>query len=178
MTAIQSPKTITELSKLIAKNGKRAFLISGPDSVDRVPAGKVAIDVMNVAVMNTVEIAKSRIVVGTGINLGRLVRETSGENGLLRHAASLIANPLVRNRVTLIQAFDPDSPYFDITTPLVSLEAKVRLQSATAKRVVSIREFLEVAGNLKKGEIPVQIEFAPVDSDVRGRILPCLPRQR
>ena len=167
MTAIQSPKSITELSKLIARIGKRAFLISGPDSADRVPAGKVAIDVAHVAVMNAIEVAKGKVVIGTGINLGRLVRDTTGENGFLRHAASLIANPLVRNRVTLIQSIDPDSPYFDITTPLVSLEAKVRLQSATGKRVISVREFLEVAGNLKKGEIPVQIEFSQIPADVR-----------
>ena len=81
--------------------------------------------------------------IGTGINLGRLAREAVGENGLIRQAASLIANPLVRNRITLLQALDPESPYFDITTPLVLLDAKVRLQSPTAKRTISIREFLE-----------------------------------
>ena len=168
MTAIQSPKTISELTKLVAKYGKRAFFVSGVDvSADRIPAGKVVIDIGNVAVMNTIEAPKGKIIIGTGLNLGRLVRETTGENGLLRQAASLIANPLVRHKVTFLRLIDPQPPYFGITTPMVSLEAKVRLQSATGKRTLSVREFLEVAGNLKKGEIAVQIEFAQVPSDVR-----------
>ena len=45
--------------------------------------------------MNHFSVAKDRVVIGTGINLGRLSREAVGENGLLRQAASLIANPLV-----------------------------------------------------------------------------------
>ena len=67
------------------------------------------------------------------MNLGRLAREASGANGLLRQAASIIANPLVRNKVTFLEALNPESPYFDITTPLVLLEAKVQLQSPTGK---------------------------------------------
>jgi len=55
---------------------------------------------------------------------------------------------------------DPDSPYFDITTPLALLGSKVRLQSPTGKRTVSMQDYLEgVTNGLKKGEIPVQIEF-------------------
>src|SRR5207248_3592627 len=98
--------------------------------------------------------------------LGRLAREAMGENGLLRQAASLIANPLVRNKVTLIQALDPMSPYFDITTPLALLDAKVKLQSGTGKRTLSIRDYLEAATKgLKKGEIPTAVEFGTLPSD-------------
>jgi aerobic carbon-monoxide dehydrogenase medium subunit len=159
MTATQSPKSIAELVKLVAKHGKRAQLVSGLDSAAPA-AGKIMIDIASVGAINEVERGKDKVSIGTGINLGRLAREADGENGLLRQAASLIANPLVRNRVTFMQALDPESPYFDITTPLVLLDAKVRLQSPTGKRTMPIRDFLEdVAEGLKKGEIPVQIEF-------------------
>jgi carbon-monoxide dehydrogenase medium subunit len=161
MTAIQSPKSVSDLTKLAARHGKKAFYISGAESApERIPAGKVLVDIGGVAAMNEFEVAKDKVVIGTGMHLGRVVREAAGENGLLRQAAGLIANPLVRNKVAFLQAIDPESPYFDITTPLVSLEAKVRLQSPTGKRVISIREFLEVIGDgLKKGEVPVQVEF-------------------
>src|SRR5262249_6452687 len=102
------------------------------------------------------------------VNLGRLCREATGENSLIRQAASLVANPLVRNRVTFAEALDPASPYFDITTPLVLLDAKVRLQSPTNKRTLSIREFLEQASRgLKKGEMPVAVEFAKLPGSSR-----------
>jgi len=169
MTAIQGPKSIAELVKLAAKLGKRAYFVSGVDtSADRIPAGKTVVDLGGIAPLHETEVGKDKIVIGTGLNLGRLAREASGENGLLRQAASLLANPLVRNRITIIQALDPDSPYFDLATPLVLLDAKVRVQSPTGKRTAPIRDFLEATTKgLKKGEIPTHIEFHPLLSDLR-----------
>jgi aerobic carbon-monoxide dehydrogenase medium subunit len=168
MTALQSPKTIVELTRLAAKAGKRAFFISGIDA-SSVPAARMAIDVSGVPQINEVDLSKDKVVIGTGLTFGRVVRDVDGENGLLRQAASLIANPLVRNRVTLIQALDPDSLYFDITTPLVLLETKVRLQNPTGKRLMSIQDYLDAASKgLKKGEIPVQLEFPRIPRELRA----------
>ncbi len=161
MPAIQIPKSVQEVIKLIAKHGKRSVLVSGVDpGGDRLPPGKVVIDLTGVGPLHEIERKRDKVTIGTGLNLGRLARDAVGENGLLRQAASIIANPLVRNRVTLVDALGPESPYFDITTPLVLLEAKVRLQSPTGKRTLSIRDFLESAiKGLKKGELPTGIEF-------------------
>jgi len=162
MHAIQTPKSVQEVLKLIAKHGKRSMLVSGVDpGGDRTPAGKVVIDLTAVGPLHEIDRKRDKVTIGTGMNLGRLARDAVGENGLLRQAASIIANPLVRNRVTLVEALGPDSPYFDITTPLVLLEAKVRLQSPTGKRSLSIHDFLESAiKGLKKGELPTAVEFA------------------
>jgi aerobic carbon-monoxide dehydrogenase medium subunit len=169
MPAIPTPKSVPELLKLIVKHGKRSLLVSGVDaSSEKSPAGRVIIDLTNVEPLNEIEIKKDKVTIGTGMNLGRLVRDASGANGLLRQAASIVANPLVRNRVTFMDALSPQSPYFDITTPLVLLEAKVRLQSPTAKRVLSIRDYLEaVTKGLKKGEIPTSIEFSSLPPDAK-----------
>jgi carbon-monoxide dehydrogenase medium subunit len=160
MPAIQ-PKSVPEVLKLIAKHGKRSLLVSGVDATaDKSAVGKVVIDLTNVEPLNEIEIKKERITIGTGMNLGRLTREASGANGLIRQAASIVANPLVRNKITFVDALLPESPYFDITTPLVLLEAKVRLQNPTGKRTLSIRDYLEtVTKGLKKGEIPTAVEF-------------------
>ena len=161
MTAIQTPRSVGDLIRLVTRHGKKAYFISGVDpTADRIPAGKVVIDIGDVGPINEVETVKDRVVIGTGINLGRLVRDAKGENGLLRQAASLIANPLVRNRITFLQSLDPESPYFDVTTPLVLLDARIRLQSGTTKRTISIRDYLDaVTKGLKKGEIPTHVEF-------------------
>lgn len=159
-TSVLKPETVTELVKLIARHGKRVVLVSGVDPGDRPPAGKAIIDVTDISALNEVSEQKDRIVLGTGMNLGRVAREVTGENGLIRQAASLIANPLVRNRITLAEALDPESQYFDITTPLVLLDAKIRLQNPTGKRAVPIRDYLEQAAKgLKKGEFPVAVDF-------------------
>src|SRR5437773_233707 len=140
MSDIQSPKSVPDLLKLLAKYGKKSVLVSGVDaSAASAPSGKVVIDVTGVEPLNEIAVKKDKVTIGTGLNLGRLARDASGANGLLRQAASIIANPLVRNKVTFLEALHPDSPYFDITTPLVLLEAKVKLQSPGGKRTVSIR---------------------------------------
>jgi len=164
MPAIQTPKSVPELLKLIARHGKRSVLLSGIDQAsERTPAGKVAIDLTGVAPLQEIEKKRDKVTIGTGVNLGRVARDAVGENGLLRQAASIIANPLVRNRVTLVEALRPDSPYFDITTPLVLLEAKVRLQSPAGRRTMPIRDFLEATSKgLKKGELPTALEFSPL----------------
>lgn len=169
MPAIETPKTLPELVKLLAKHGRRTLLVSGVDpTMDKAAAGKVIIDVRGIEPLNEIEIKKDRITIGTGINLGRLAREGAGSNGLLQQAGSIIANPLVRNKVTFVQALDPESPYFDITTPLVLLDAKVRLQNPAGKRTLSIRDFLDaVTKGLKKGEIPTAVEFARLPPDAK-----------
>jgi carbon-monoxide dehydrogenase medium subunit len=169
MSAIQIPKSLPDVIKLIAKYGKRSMLVSGVDaSAAGAASGKVVIDLTAVELLNEIDVKRDKVTIGTGINLGRLAREGSGANGLLRQAASLIANPLVRNKVTFLEALSPESPYFDITTPLVLLNAKVKLQNATGKRTLSIRDYLESATTgLKKGEIPTAVEFAALPSDVK-----------
>jgi len=169
VTSSITPKTVSELIKIVAKKGKNALFISGVEPAERPGAGKVTVDVSHIGPLNEISTQKDRITIGTGVNLGRLSREASGENGLIRQAASLIGSPLVRNRITLLEALDPDSAYFDITTPLVLLDSKVRLQSPTAKRTVSIRDFLEqVSRGLKKGEIPVAIEYSKIPATHRA----------
>ena len=169
MPAIQTPKSVPELVRLMAKHGKRALLVSGIDlSGDRSAVGKVVIDLAGVQPLNEIDKQRDKITIGTGMNLGRLAREAVGENGLLRQAASIIANPLVRNRITFLQALDSTSPYFDITTPLVLLEAKVRLQSPIGRRTLSMRDFLEgITKGLKKGELPTALEFSQLPADTK-----------
>src|SRR5499427_2821721 len=161
MSAIQAPKSVPDVLKLLAKYGKRSVLVSGVDtSPEKAATGKIVIDLAGVEPLHEIELKKDKVTIGTGMNLGRLVREASGANGLLQQAASIVANPLVRNKVTFLDALSPDSPYFDITTPLALLEAKVRLQSPTGKRALSIRDYLEnVTKGLKRGEIPTAVEF-------------------
>jgi len=162
MHAIETPKSVPDLLRLITKHGKRSLLVSGVDvSADQAATGKVIIDLTGIEPLHEIDHKRDKIMIGTGMNLGRLTRDATGANGLLRQAASIVANPLVRNRVTFVEALHPESPYFDITTPLGLLEAKVRLQSLTGKRTLPIRDYLEaVTKGLKKGEIATAVEFS------------------
>ena len=59
MSDVQNPKSVSELVKLLAKHGKRAFLVSGVDiSSDKAVSGKVIIDVSDIESLQ--EIAVNR----------------------------------------------------------------------------------------------------------------------
>lgn len=162
MPGIHAPRTTADVVRLLARHPKNAVLLPGAEfAPDKTPGGKVLIDISNIEELNRIEIVRNRVAVGTGVNLGRLLLEVQGDNRLLRVAASMMANPLVRNRVTLAEALDPDSLYFDITTPMVVLDAKVRLQNPKGRRTLSILGFLqEVTEGLRKGELPTLVEFS------------------
>src|SRR5438477_755471 len=116
MPAIQTPKSVPELLKLIERHGKRTVLLSGINPAsERTPAGKVAIDLTGVAPLQEIEKKRDKVTIGTGVNLGRVARDAVGENGLLRLAASISANRLVRYRVTMVEALGPGSRFFCIT---------------------------------------------------------------
>src|ERR1700736_2383513 len=109
MPANQAPQSVPALLKLIAKHGKRSMLVSGVDaSGDRASTGKVIIDIANGEPLNEIDINKDKVTCRTALKLGRVARIASGAHGLLRQAASIIANPLVRNRVTFLEALHPE----------------------------------------------------------------------
>ena len=98
-SAVLTPKTLSELVKIVAKKGKSAVLVSGVDPADRPVGGKVMVDVNQIGAFNEITAAKDRVVIGAGVNLGRLAKEATGENGLLRQAALLIASQIGRAHV-------------------------------------------------------------------------------
>ena len=57
MSAIQTPKSVPDLLKLIAKYGKRSILVSGVDaSAASASSGKVVIDLTGVQPLNEIEV--------------------------------------------------------------------------------------------------------------------------
>ena len=168
MPKAQIPQTLTGLARILAKHGERAFVVANADSsLKRVP-NKVLVDVGHIPGFDDVHSKGSKVTIGTGANFGEVLRQVGGENGLLKQALSMMANPLVRNRVTVFSALFPDSHYFDLATTLVNLRAKVRLQSIKGSQIMTINEYLLAAAQgLKPGEFPSSVVFAKLDPGLR-----------
>jgi len=71
-SSVLTPKTVSELVKIVAKKGKNAVLVSGVDPGDRPVPGKVTIDLTHIGPLNEISTQKDRVTIGTGVNLGRL----------------------------------------------------------------------------------------------------------
>jgi CO/xanthine dehydrogenase FAD-binding subunit len=80
----------------------------------------------------------------------------------------MMANPLVRNRITVMAGLDPESTYFDLSTALLALAARVTVETGRGKRTLAMADYLAAAASgLKSGEFPASVEFAPLAPDQR-----------
>jgi carbon-monoxide dehydrogenase medium subunit len=169
MPKTQTPETLTALAKLLARHRQRAVLVPDSGGSERPRAKQVLIDIGGIPGLSGITRGARVRRIGTGTTLGEVLRTVDGENGLLMQAVSMMANPLVRNRVTVLSALDPESHYFDLATALVLLGARIRVQSTTASRVLNIGDFLlATAEGLKPGEYPSSVEFAVLDASLHA----------
>ena len=164
MPKTQRPQTLTGLSQILARHGQRALIVSDPAPNFRVPPNRVVVDIAGVKTLSDVNRRGRKVVIGTGATFGHVLNRISGENGLLKQAISALANPLVRNKVAVLTALDPESPYLDLATALVTLGSRVRVQAPRGTRKITIDDFLlEAVEGLRKGEFPSHIEFQTLD---------------
>ena len=165
MPKVQTPQTLTGLARVIAKHRNRIVILSDDDSGFKGPPRGVLIDPRGIAGFSAVSVSGGKVTIGTGIHFGDLLRQVDGENGLLKQAVSMMANPLVRNRVTVLSALAMDSPYLDLATALVSLGARVRVQTPSTSHIIPIESFLLAAAEgLGAGEFPAAVQYGMLDA--------------
>ena len=69
MPETQTPSSVPDLLKLIAKYGKRSVLVSGVDaSAASAPSGKVIIDLSGVEPLNEIDLTREKVAIGTGMD--------------------------------------------------------------------------------------------------------------
>lgn len=166
MPKTQTPETLTALARALARHRTRAVVVPDSDGGERAGGKQVLVDIGKIRGLAGITGRGRTRHIGAGSTFGDVLRTIDGENGLLKQAISMMASPLIRNRVTVLRALAADSPYFDLATALVSLRAKVRVQSTTSSRVVGIDEFLLAeAEGLKPGEFPSAVEFQVLEPE-------------
>ncbi len=164
MPKAPAPHTLSGLARLLAKYGERAFVVANGDSSTKAAPNRVLINVGGLRGFDGIGFRRRKVTIGAGARFGEILRRVEGENGLLKQAVSMMANPLVRNRVTVFAALFPDSHYFDLATALVNLKAEVRLQSIKSSQTMHLNDFLVAAAHgLNPGEFPSSVEFPMLD---------------
>jgi carbon-monoxide dehydrogenase medium subunit len=164
---IATPQTLAGLSKVLTRKGKKSVIVADDETI-RASESQNLVDVRGIPGFTDIRKTRTKVVIGCGATFGQLLRGVSGENGLLQQAVTMMANPLVRNRVTVLAGLDPESTYFDLSTALLALDARVSLETGRGSRTLPITDYLVRAANgLKAGEFPASVEFAPLAPDQR-----------
>jgi len=143
------PQTLPEALRLLADHAPNAKPLAGGTNVlvdlrDAVHAPPALVDLGKLRELRGLQTLDGYIVMGGGTTLSELLMHPLiAEHGaVLKDAAAVFANPLVRNRATVAGNLVDASPAADTAPPLLALGAEVQLASRGSSRWVMLEDFL------------------------------------
>ncbi|MCX6054856.1 MAG: xanthine dehydrogenase family protein subunit M [Chloroflexi bacterium] len=167
------PQNLAEALGMLAKYGSDGKpLGGGTNLVTELRNGhhnqKSLVDLSCLKELRGINLQGGYIVIGGGTTITELIENPliRAHAGILKEAAHLFANPLVRNRATVGGNLVDASPAADTAPPLLALKAEVQLMSQRASRWLSLEDFITGVRKtlLQPGELMFSIRW-PVPSE-------------
>jgi carbon-monoxide dehydrogenase medium subunit len=177
----EAPGSLDEAIKLLEANGEDAKVLAGGQSLIplmklRFAAPKLVVDINNIN-----DLAYHRSDDDGTLRIGALCRHVDLErSGLLKEtqptmaaAAPVIADPVVRNRGTLVGSLCHADPQGDWATVVTALGGSIIAQGPAGRRAIPVSEFVTGPfGNaLAPGEIAAEVTIPPPRGVRRGGYL-------
>ena len=174
--------TIDEVLHILKDKGARARIVAGgTDLILELERGvrkgiDTLIDVTRIPALDQITIDEDDV-----IHLGPLVTHNHCvESKLIRarayplaRAAWEVGAPQIRNRGTVSGNLITASPANDTITPLMALDASVRLQSANGTRTLALKDFYQGVRrvDMQPDEMMVDISFPAMKQTARGSFI-------
>jgi aerobic carbon-monoxide dehydrogenase medium subunit len=165
----EAPRTLAAALDLLATHGEDAKVLAGGQSLIplvklRFAAPEVLVDINNVP-----GLGYHREAEGGALEVGALCRHVDLEYSeilrerqpLMASAAPLIADPIVRNRGTLVGSLCHADPQGDWASVMLALDGEVVAASTTGRRTIPMAEF--VTG-------PFQTALRPDELAIEARV--------
>jgi len=160
-------KSVEDTLALLGRYGKRAVILAGgTDLVPRINYYKLKPEVLiyigNLG-LEYIRERGGRLLVGAATPLaeiaesGKVVKKAEA----LAEAAGLAATAAVRTTATIGGNLANASPAADLATPLLAMDADLRLQSEKGERVVPLKDFFKGPGKtiLNSGELIIEVSL-------------------
>jgi len=143
------PKTLPEALDMLAEGTPEvAPLAGGTNLIVDLRGGRrrpsVLVNVAGLDELRGVRREDGHIVMGGGVTIAQVLEDPliAQHAAVLREAAAVFANPLVRNRATVGGNLVDGSPAANMPPPLLVLDAEVELMSKVGTRRVGLDDFL------------------------------------
>ena len=143
-----TPETLMEALEMLAENAPDvAPLAGGTNLIVDLRGGRrhpgVLVNVAGLDELRGIRQEDGHLVVGGGVTIAELLDDplVAKYAPVLREAAAVFANPLVRNRATVGGNLVDASPAADMAPPLLVLNAEVELVSEGGTRRVPLEKF-------------------------------------
>ena len=143
------PQALPEALSLLAANGSAIAPVSGGTNlIVDMRSGRyrpsTLMDVSRLVELQGIQRKDGHLVIGANSTIAELMTDPLIARYVpaLREAASVFANPLVRNRATVGGNLADASPAADTAPPLLAMDAEVELVSQNGKRFLPLSAFL------------------------------------
>lgn len=155
-----TPQTLPEGLEMLAEGAPEAMpLAGGTNLIVDMRSGRhrpgVLVDVAGLDELRGIRREDGHIVMGSGVTIAQVLEDPliAQHAPIMRDAAAVFANPLVRNRATVGGNLVDGSPAANMPLPLLVLDAEVELASKAGTRRVPLDDFLVgVRQTLRKPE--------------------------
>jgi aerobic carbon-monoxide dehydrogenase medium subunit len=177
----EAPRTLAEALDLLATHGEDAKVLAGGQSLIPLVKLRFAAPAVLVDINNVPGLGYHREAEGGTLEVGALCRHVDLEYSeilpymwqLMATAAPLIADPIVRNRGTLVGSLCHADPQGDWASVMLALDGEVVAASATGRRTIPMTEFVTgpFQTALLPGELAVEARVPPPQGTRSGRYL-------
>lgn len=173
--------TVEELTALLTEHGKEARLLAGGTDLlvlmrDRLARPKYVIDIKGIKELHELSWDKEKgLTIGAAVTLNELTASPLVKQRftVLWKAASVLADPIIRNRATLAGNICNASPAADTAPALLVLNAEVIAVSERGQRAIQIREFFKGVKRtaLQEGEFVKAVRVPTPPDGTKGDYL-------
>ncbi|MGH3879301.1 MAG: FAD binding domain-containing protein [Actinophytocola sp.] len=177
----EAPRSLDEALDMLRSYGDAAKVLAGGQSLIpmvklRFANPEVLVDINNIRVLDYHREASTGV-----LEVGALCRHVDLEYSVLlgdrrplvSSAAPLIADPIVRNRGTLVGSLCHADPQGDWASVMLALDGEVVAVSATGRRVIPMTDFVTgpFTTTLLPGELAVEARIPAPKGTPHGRYL-------
>lgn len=172
------PKTLEEASQLLVQYGEEAGVLNGgTDLLVRIRDGiirpKAVVDIKGIDGLKEISFDEEKgLTIGACVNLNAMTQYPVllEKYRILAEAAHTVGSCQVRNRATMAGNITNASPLADTATPLLVLDAMVKVFGPQGEREVSIHDFFLWVRKtcLKAGEIVTAVRIPTYKENVIG----------
>lgn len=177
----EAPRSLDEALAILAEHGDEAKVLAGGQSLVpllklRFAAPAVLVDINNLPGLDHHrEDADGSLVVGALCRHAHLERSTllPGKHPLMASAAPVIADPIVRNRGTLVGSLCHADPQGDWASVMLALNGGVTVRGPDGRRTIPVADLVvgPFQNTLRPGEIAVEATVPAARGTVTGRYL-------
>ena len=163
-----SPKTKEEVLEILQEKKSDACIVAGSSNVlpnirDKKINPKLLVDITNIEQLKGIYRKEDKIFLGPLTTINELIYSEFifKEYNILTQAAEQFADPVVRNNATIGGNLVTASPSADMASPLLTLDALVKIESTRQQREIRLKDFFLAPGRtvLREDEMITEIEF-------------------